>query len=79
MFATVLIAAFALASLATVFVLADCGVRWWSAFGLLRQRMKDGYTTAAVGPRPSVNHGNSFDRRSRPYAVIRQATPSRAA
>ena len=76
MFAFVLIAAFALAGLATVLVLADSGLRWWSAFDMLRQRMKQGYTTAGVGQRPSVVSGsaNGFGRQARAYPVIRQAT-----
>ena len=76
MFATVLIAAFALASLATVLVLADSGLRWWSAFGLLRQRMKAGYATAGAGQRPAVvsGSGNGFGRQPRAYPVIRKVT-----
>ncbi|QZD89258.1 hypothetical protein K3148_10545 [Qipengyuania aurantiaca] len=76
MFATVLIAAFALASVATVLVLADSGLRWWSAFGTLRQRMKQGYASAGVGPRPSIITGsaNGFGRQVRAYPVIRQVT-----
>ena len=76
MFATVLIAAFALASLATVLVLADSGLRWWSAFGTLRQRMKQGYASAGVGPRPAIITGsaNGFGRQPRAYSVIRQVT-----
>ena len=74
MFATVLIAAFALASVATVLVLADSGLRWWSAFGLLRQRIKSGYATAGIGQRPSIIGGEAigFGRQSRVYPVIRQ-------
>ena len=76
MFATVLIAAFTLASLATVLVLADSGLRWWSAFGTLRQRMKQGYASAGVGPRPAIITGsaNGFGRQARAYPVIRQVT-----
>ncbi len=76
MFATVLIAAFALASVATVLVLADSGLRWWSAFDLFRQRMKAGYATAGVGQRPSVvsSSGNGFGRQPRAYPVIRKVT-----
>lgn len=76
MFATVLITALVLASVATVLVLADSGLRWWSAFGLLRQRMKAGYATAGAGQRPSVvsGSGNGFGRQSRAYPVIRQVT-----
>ena len=76
MFATVLIVAFVLASLATVLVLADSGLRWWSAFGLLRQRMKAGYATAGVGQRPAAVSGsaNGFGRQPRAYPVIRKVT-----
>ena len=80
MFATVLFAAFALASVATVLVLADSGLRWWSAFGLLRQRMKQGYASAGVGQRPAIVTGsaNGFGRQSRPYPVTRQVSPRAA-
>ena len=76
MFAFVLIAAFALASLATVTVLADSGLRWWSAFGMLRQRMKQGYASAGVGQRPAIITGcaNGFGRQARAYPTIRQVT-----
>ena len=76
MFAIFLFAAFALAAAATVLALADSGLRWWSAFGLLRQRMKRGYASAPVGLRPSVLSEGSlgFSRSSRPYPVIRQST-----
>lgn len=76
MFAIVLIAAFAFAAMATVLVLADSGLRWWSAFGILRQRMKAGYATAGAGQRPSVvsGNGNGFSRQPRAYPVIRQVT-----
>ena len=76
MFAAVLITAFAFASLATVLVLADSGLRWWSAFGLLRRRMKQGYETSPVGPRPSALLEGSlgFARSQRAYPVIRQSS-----
>lgn len=74
MFAIVLIAALALASMATVLVLADSGLRWWSAFGLLRQRMKAGYATAGSGLRPATagSSAAAFERQPRTYPVIRQ-------
>ena len=76
MFATVLFAAFALASVATVFVLADSGLRWWSAVGLLRQRMKQGYASAGVGQRPAFvsARANGIGRQARAYPVIQQVT-----
>ena len=80
MFATFLIAAFVLASVATVLVLGDSGLRWWSAFGLLRQRMRAGYATVGAGQRPAIvsGDGNGFDRQRRAYPVIRRV-PLRAA
>lgn len=74
MFAIVLIAVLAFASMATVLVLADSGLRWWSAFGLLRQRMKTGYATASSGLRPATMGCNAtgFERQPRTYPVIRQ-------
>ena len=76
MFAFVLIAAFALASLATVLVLADSGLRWWSAFGLLRSRMKQGYASIGAGQRPVIVTGcaSGFGRQMRAYPAIRQVT-----
>ena len=76
MFAMVLFAAFALAAAATVLALADSALRWWSAFGALRQRMNRGYCSAPVGLRPYVLSEGSlgFSRSSRPYPVIRQVT-----
>ena len=74
MFAIVLMTALALASMATVLVLADSGLRWWSAFGLLRQRMKTGYATAGSGLRPATvgSSAAAFERMPRTYPVIRQ-------
>ena len=76
MFAIVLTVAFTLASVATVLVLADSGLRWWSAFGTLRRRMKQGYATAGVGQRPAVVTGsaNGFGRQAKAYPVIRQVS-----
>ncbi|MCH2487385.1 MAG: hypothetical protein MK010_06555 [Erythrobacter sp.] len=39
MFALALIAAFAVLALASAAVLADSGLRWWSAFGRLRKEL----------------------------------------
>ncbi len=47
MFALFLFAVFAAASFAGVAVLADSGLRWWSAFGQLRHRLAGDYL-----PRP---------------------------
>ena len=76
MFALVLFAAFTLATLATVFVLADSGLRWWSAFGMLRQRMQRGYATSGTGQRPAIITGsaNGFGRADRAYPVARKVT-----
>ena len=76
MFAFVLIAAFAFAALATVLVLADSGLRWWSAFGALWQRMQQNPATGGMGPRPLVVSGiaNGFGRQARAYPAIRQVT-----
>lgn len=75
MSAIVLSTALVLASMATVLVLADSGLRWWSAFGLLRQRMKIGYATAGCGPRPATigSSAPGFERQPRTYPIIRQS------
>ena len=76
MFALSLFAAFALATVVTIAVLADSGLRWWSAFGMLRQRMKQGYATSPIGQRPrslaEVSLGYSRARTGIP--TIRQTT-----
>lgn len=76
MFALFLSAAFALATVVTIAVLADCGLRWWSAFGTLRQRMKFGYASSPVGQRPhslaDVSLGYARARTGSP--AIRQTT-----
>lgn len=74
MFAIVLGATLVLVSMATVFVLADSGLRWWSAFGLLRQRRKIGYATTGFGPRPAAIACSTaaLERRSRTYPIIRR-------
>ena len=76
MFALFLFAAFALATVVTIAVLAHSGLRWWSAFGTLRQRMKQGYASSPVGQRPhslaEVSLGYSRARTGIP--AIRQTT-----
>ena len=71
-----LITLFALATVATAFVLTDTGLRWCSAFKLLRHRMKQGYAGAGMGQRPAVVTGgaNRFGRQARPCPVIGQVT-----
>ncbi|MBY6128313.1 hypothetical protein KUW15_06270 [Qipengyuania aquimaris] len=76
MFALFLIAVFALATVAAIGVLADSGLRWWSAFGMLRQRMNRGYASAPVGQRPVILQECSlgFARAPRARQVIRRST-----
>lgn len=76
MFALFLTAVLATAALVTVASLADSGLRWWSAFSMLRLRRKQGYTNAGMGQRPAFMNERSchFSRASRAYPVIRQAT-----
>ena len=77
MFAFVVLAAFILASLATVVVLADSGLRWWSAFGMLRRRrMQQNQAPGGMGQRPAVITGNAngFGRQARALPAIRQVT-----
>ena len=70
-----LITLFALATVATAFVLADTGLRLCSAFKLLRHRMKQGYAGAGMGQRPAVlTSANGFGRQARPCPVIGQVT-----
>ena len=79
MFALFLTALVALTVVATLGVLADSGLRWWSAFGQLRREVA---RTAIVAPLPvlrsSVTSGNcsGFGRAT---ARPAQAPISRAA
>ncbi|MEZ5679922.1 MAG: hypothetical protein R3E14_01350 [Erythrobacter sp.] len=79
MFALFLIALVALTAVAAMAVLADSGLRWWSAFGQLRREVS---RTAIVAPLPvlrsSVVSGGcaGFGRspsRPAPKAVISRA------
>ncbi len=74
MIAFVLTAVFVIASIATVAVLADCSLRWWSAFTMLRARAKRGYAIDIVSARSPLERGsvNGFDRSAKAHPVIRQ-------
>ena len=74
MIALVLTAAFVLAAVATLIVLADCSLRWVSAFTTLRARAKRGYAIDLVPARSPLDRGtvNGFDRSAKVYPVIRQ-------
>lgn len=74
MFTLFLITAFALASVMAIAVLADSGLRWWSAFGIVRMRMKQGYMTAGQRPAIPGGGGSGFDRSPRAYPVNRQVS-----
>ncbi|OBX18235.1 hypothetical protein A9995_12080 [Erythrobacter sp. QSSC1-22B] len=50
MFALVLTALLVLLALASVAVLADSGLRWWSAFGALKRQLADGDRSCAQAP-----------------------------
>ena len=73
MFALFLTAVFAAAAIAAVAVLADSGVRWWSAFGQLRHRLKlpTEIEKCESGMRPTITHGG-FTRPGRTRPVTRQ-------
>ena len=74
MFAAVLIIAFAAAIVATAIVLADSGLRLWSAFGAVRRRMKTGYASNLPEQRSYAafpNRPHKGVRQSLPYPVIR--------
>ncbi|MGI8943414.1 MAG: hypothetical protein ACR2FJ_04125 [Qipengyuania sp.] len=62
-----MLALFIIASLATIgaltlFVLADSGLRWWSAFGALRRALNAPFAPADIpsniGRRPGTSHGS---------------------
>jgi hypothetical protein len=64
MFALFLIALLTATAVAAAGVLADSGLRWWSAFGALRRELKDGKVPALPALRPTVAIGGNagFDR-----------------
>ncbi|MBX7495697.1 hypothetical protein K3172_07485 [Qipengyuania sp. 6B39] len=58
MFALFLIALLALTAVAALGVLADSGLRWWSAFGQLRREMRMTSATVALPSlRPAIAKG----------------------
>ena len=77
MFALFLVALDALTAAAALGVLADSGLRWWSAFGQLRREMK---RTSVIAELPAfragiAQGGLAFARSpSRPDVVARPAT-----
>ena len=50
MFALVLIALLVLLAIASLAVLADSGLRWWSAFGALKRQLADSDRTSQQTP-----------------------------
>ena len=63
MFALFLVILLAATALAAVGVLADSGLRWWSAFGRLRRDLKNGNVPALPSLRPVIAGGHTaFDR-----------------
>ena len=74
MFALFLTAVSAFAAMAAVAVLADGGLRWLSAFGQLRQRLKLPTEAQAyeIGMRPAIMHGG-FTRPGQGRCAIRQS------
>ena len=73
MFAWFLVALVALTAVAALGVLADSGLRWWSAFGQLRHRLKlpTEIEKCESGMRPTITHGG-FTRPGRTRPVTRQ-------
>ena len=77
MFAWFLVALVALTAVAALGVLADSGLRWWSAFGQLRRETK---RTSVIAELPAfragiAQGGAAFGRLpSRPDVVVRPAT-----
>jgi hypothetical protein len=64
MFALFLFALLVAIAVATVCVLADSGLRWWSAFGILRRELNNGAAPALPLLRRTVTAGGcaAFDR-----------------
>ena len=77
MFAWFLVALVALTAVAAMGVLADSGLRWWSAFGRLQRETK---RTSVIAELPAfragiAQGGAAFGRLpSRPEVVVRPAT-----
>ena len=57
MFALFLIALLTATAVVVAGVLADSGLRWWSAFGALRRELKGGTTPLLPNLRPAVTVG----------------------
>ena len=74
MFALFLTAVFAIAAIAALAVLADSGLRWWSAFGQRRRRLKlpTEVEFCESGMRPAITHGG-FTRPGRARPATRQS------
>lgn len=76
MFAIVLTALFVLLALASLALLADSGLRWWSAIGQLRAQLKGtGAQEIASGMRPVALGGCAGFGRS---VIVRPVTRSAA-
>ncbi len=78
MFALVLIALMVLLAIASLAVLADSGLRWWSAFGALKRELAEGDRISPQGP--AGNRRRNADL-SRPFGsrIPRQGVALRAA
>ncbi len=72
MFALVLIALLVLLAIASLAVLADSGLRWWSAFGALKQQLAHCDRRSQLAPSGA---GRRNANQSRPVGS-RQLTPS---
>jgi len=64
----VLLILLAVASLAVV---ADCALRWWSAFGALKRQLADGGTNHRHSPSAALRRGGDKSR----ALVTRKLTP----
>lgn len=78
MFALVLMASLILLAIASLTVLADSGLRWWSAFGALSRQLA--HDDRASRPAPALAHGRKIDR-ARPTGctMAKARVPLRAA
>lgn len=77
MFALVLMALLVLLALASMAVLADSGLRWWSAFASLRRQLGGGEecqtTLAAALPRRTPHHARPHGAREATARVALRA------
>ena len=79
MFAVMINALLFVLALASIVLLVDCGLRWWSAFGALRRQLRMESPVACPQRLPSVRCASAGFARSTAVRKTRGVPVSRAA